>query len=95
MSESDETIEMKNEILTAIENLSKKFDNLENKFDNFKKESEIQFEAIRQGIVSNSAAFDRLEATVYNSRSDVANLRADVKELSEEVRLKSRETLVK
>lgn len=77
----------KNEILKAIADLAKRL-------DNFERNTNSQFEAIRQGIVSNSAAFDRLEATVYNSRSDVANLRADVKELSEEIRKNSIKTLV-
>lgn len=46
---------------------------------------DAQFEAIRLGLVQNSAAFDRLEAVVYESRSGVSNLRADVKDLTEEV----------
>jgi peptidoglycan hydrolase CwlO-like protein len=46
---------------------------------------DIQFEAIRSGIVANSSAFDRLQAKVLN-------LSADVKELTEEVH-QSRKTL--
>ncbi len=75
MNESEETTEQvldTKAILSAIENLSTKFDKLQ-------KESEIQFEAIRSGIVANSAAFDRLQARVLN-------LSADVKELTEEIR---------
>ena len=85
--ETTEEITEKNEVLKAINDLAKQV-------ADFRKETNAQFEAIRQGLVSNSAAFDRLEATVYNVRSDVANLRADVKELSEEVRQNSVKTLV-
>lgn len=92
--ETEETLEMSTDtpldrrgaILKAIENLSNRFSTLENRFDRFEKNNNAQLEAIREGLVHNSASFDRLEATVFSSRSDVANLRADVKELSEEIR---------
>ncbi len=62
MSETDETLEIiKNEggLLKAVETLIKRFDTLENKIDKFEKSTNIQFEAIRQGIAANSASFDR------------------------------------
>lgn len=55
--------------------------------NDFRRETNEQFEAIRQGIVSNSVSYDRLKA-------EVILLRADVKELSEEVRQNSIKTLV-
>ena len=65
MSNSEETTEITNEtILKAIEDMRREYDS--------------QFEAIRQGLTANSAAFDRLEAKVLL-------LRADVKDLTEEV----------
>lgn len=101
---TDETLEQipeRDAILNAIENLSKRFDSLENKVDSLEgkvdsliKDNDVQFEAIRKGIVDNSAAFDRLEAKFYDSRSDISNLRADIKELTEELRRKTRGTLV-
>jgi hypothetical protein len=77
-------------VLKAIADLGK---SLNQRIDSLEKNTDIQFEAIRQGIVANSAAFDRLEATVYNSRSDVANLRADIKEMGEYIRRSARETV--
>ena len=40
---------------------------------------DAQFETIREGIVHNSVAFDRLQSVVYS-------LRANITELTEEVR---------
>lgn len=50
---------------------------MEGRFDN----ADIQFQAIREGIVLNSVRFDRLEAKILN-------LNADFTELSEEIRKK-------
>ena len=75
MNNSDETLEQSTQtdtILQAIAELSKKI-------DDYKKESDAQFEVIRQGIVYNGVSYDRLKA-------EVLLLRADVKELAEEVR---------
>ena len=59
-------------VLHAIAELSKKI-------DDYKKESDAQFEAIRQGIVHNGVSYDRMKA-------EVLLLRVDVKELTEEIR---------
>ncbi len=75
MNNSEETLEQSTQtdtILQAIAELSKKI-------DDYKKESDTQFEAIRQGIGYNGVSYDRLKA-------EVLLLRADVKELAEEVR---------
>jgi len=75
MNNSEETLDQPTQtdaVLQAIAELSKKI-------DDYKKESESQFEAIRQGIVHNGVSYDRLKA-------EVLLLRADVKELTEEVR---------
>ena len=88
MDNTEETLEIpENEILRAIENLSKKFAGLE-------KNVNIQFEVIREGIVYNSAAFDRLEAKFFDARSDIANLRSDAKHLAEEIRRMKKESFV-
>ena len=63
------------DVLTAINQINNRLDGYD-----------IQFEAIRQGIVDNSVRFDRLDAQMFSMRSDVANLKADMKELTEEVR---------
>ena len=75
MNNSEETLEAStptDPVLQAIAELSKKI-------DDYKKESDTQFEAIRQGIVHDGVSYDRLKA-------EVLFLRADVKEFSEEVR---------
>jgi len=59
--------------------LLKRFDDQAKRFDDYAQQNDAQLEAIRQGIVDNGIAFDRLQAQVFN-------LRADVKELTEEVR---------
>jgi hypothetical protein len=75
MNNSEETLEESTQtdaVLQAIAEFSKKT-------DDYKKESDAQFEAIRQGIVHNGVSYDRLKA-------EVLLLRADVKELTEEIR---------
>ena len=75
MNNSEETLEESTQadaVLQAIAELSKKT-------DDYKKESDAQFETIRQGIVHNGVSYDRLKA-------EVLLLRADVKELTEEIR---------
>ena len=78
MSNSDETLEQPTKedlILQALADISKKL-----------VEHDAQFEAIRQGIVDNSVRFDRLDARMFEMRSDISNLKADMKELTEEIR---------
>ena len=85
MSNSDETLNQEptlKDVLTAISMLSGKIDGLEKKIDGH----DDQFEAIRQGIVDNSVRFDRLDARMFEMRSDISNLKADMKELTEEIR---------
>lgn len=73
---SDETTEQieptLKDVLDAINSFKKE---VEEKFNSI----DIQLEAIRQGTVMNSVAFDRLKA-------DVLMIGANVKELTEDVR---------
>jgi peptidoglycan hydrolase CwlO-like protein len=89
MNNSEETLDQPTStdaILQAIAELSQKIDDykkesdaqfaaIQNRFESV----DVQFEAIRQGIVHNDVSYDRLKA-------EVLLLRADVKELSEEIR---------
>ncbi len=89
MNNSDETLKQpvqNDAVLQAIAELSKAIAELTKKIDDYKKDSDVrfdavdaQFESIRQGVVHNSASYDRLKA-------EVLMLRADVKDLTEEVR---------
>lgn len=75
---TDETLQQEptlKDILDAVNQINKRLDGYD-----------AQFEAIRQGIVDNSVRFDRMDARLYEIRSDISNLKADVKELTEEVR---------
>ena len=86
MNESDETLKQEDSpVLKAIAELSARL-------DEFKTNTNVQLEAIREGIAHNASKFDRLEATVFSVRSDISNLRADLRDLTEEVR-QSRKTL--
>lgn len=51
-----------------IDPIGSKVNALESKVDSH----DAQFEAIRRGLIQNSAAFDRLESIVYTVRSDVS-----------------------
>ena len=87
MNDSDKPTEPNTKlILEAISELSKKIDSLEKDFSEFKKTANAQFEAIRQGISANSAAFDRLEAKFHENRTDILNSRADMKDMHEDIR---------
>lgn len=71
MAETEDTLKQEptlKDVMEALARISKQLDS-----------HESQFETIREGIVHNSVAYDRLQASVLN-------LRADVKELTEEVR---------
>jgi chromosome segregation ATPase len=74
------------ELKNQLGNLENRFDNLENRFDKFEKQSNVQFEAIREGIVYNNVRFERLTAEIYEARADISKLRANVTELTEEIR---------
>lgn len=78
---SEETLKQEptlQQILEAIIQTNKRL-------DSFEKSTNAQFEAIRRGIVENSARFDRLDAKTYDVRSDISNLKATITELTEEV----------
>ena len=79
---TDETLEQLSDRELLL-NLTREFSELKKRLDGY----DVQFEAIRSGLVANSAAFDRLQARVLN-------LSADVTEMIEEVRQMKRETLV-
>ena len=87
MSNSDETLEQPTveneptlrEVLDAISQLNKRFDKLE-------EENNAQFEAIREGIVSNSARFDQLEALALEAKSIALINRSQLTILTEELR---------
>ncbi|HMS42801.1 MAG TPA: hypothetical protein PKE69_21405 [Pyrinomonadaceae bacterium] len=61
-----------------IDKLEGKTDGVQGEFNAFKNETNAQFGVIREGIVYNSVAFDRLQPSVFL-------LSANVKELGEEV----------
>lgn len=79
---TDETLEQLSDRELLL-NLTREFSELKKRLDGY----DAQFEAIRTGLVANSAAFDRLQARFLN-------LNADVTEMMEEVRRTRRETLV-
>jgi hypothetical protein len=56
-----------------------KIENLEQKLDNFIEETNVQFEAIRTGIVANNIIFERLSAKG-------SLISANVTEMQEEMR---------
>lgn len=89
MSESTEITNKT--LLEEIKKIGERLDKIEQKHI----AHDGQFEGIRQGLVQNAAAFDRLESVVYSVRSDVSGLKADIKEFTEQVHLaiKSKETL--
>ena len=60
---------------------------LEKEFHEFKNYVEIQFEAVRQGIVKNYNQFDRIESQISENRSVIFSTKAAVGELSERVYL--------
>lgn len=49
-------------------NLTREFSGLKKRLDGY----DVQFEAIRSGLVANSAAFDRLQARVLNLNADAS-----------------------
>ena len=71
MSGTEETIKQE----PTLSDVMKALAEITNRLDSH----DLQFEAIRRGLVDNSVSFDRLQGSVLN-------LRADVKELTEEVR---------
>jgi methyl-accepting chemotaxis protein len=103
MSQDEKTLEMfpPDRILQAINELRSEFngrlDALEDKIDAFKKETEensksdnTQFEAIRTGIVANSAAFDRLTAKVLNMNANLTEIQEELRQQNKEAENVSR-----
>lgn len=97
---TDEILEqstVENKILQAIAELGKqlneRMDGLQNDLDSYKKETNIQFEAIRQGLVENSARFDQLEALSLEAKSIALVTRSRITILTEEVK-NSRKVLI-
>ena len=70
---------------------------LTKEFHEFKNYVEIQFEAVRQGIVKNYNQFDRMESQISENRSVIFSTKAAVGELNERVYLlnKSNEQALK
>lgn len=79
---TDETLEQLSDRELLL-NLTREFSGLKKRLDGY----DVQFEAIRSGLVANSATFDRLQARVLN-------LNADVTEMIEEVRQMKKESVI-
>lgn len=90
MNNSEETTERmpeRNEILKAIADLS-------NKIDKMERNNNAQFEAIREGIVYNSARFDHLEAIALDAKSIALSVRGQLTILTEEIHQMKKETVM-
>ncbi len=85
---------MNNRLDTFEKTIETRFETLEKTVEARFDAVDSQFEAIREGIVYNSARFDRMEAKVFDARSDISNFRADIKELTEQIRQKNKESLI-
>ncbi len=96
-----ETRENFNKILQAIsgmrQDFSQRFDKIEaeqaelrKEFTEFKDYVEVQFEAIRQGLVKNYNRFDLLESQIAENRMVIFSTKAIIGELHERVYLLSR-----
>lgn len=78
--ESDETLNQEPTLADVMRELAKineRLGGIDKRLDGY----DSQFEAIRQGLVANNVAFDRLQSTVFS-------MRADLNELKEEIRRK-------
>ncbi len=75
---------------TRLEKVEVEQNSLRNEFDEFKNFVEIQFEAVRQGIVKNYNQFDRLVSEISQNRSVIYSTKAELGELSERVYLMNR-----
>lgn len=64
---TDETLEQLS-YRELLLNLTRGFSGLKKRLDGF----DVQFEAIRSGLVANSAAFDRLQPRVLNLNADAS-----------------------
>jgi predicted nuclease with TOPRIM domain len=83
-----------NERIDALENrVNKRIDDLENRVNEKFEVADLQFEAIRKGIVENSARFDQLESVALDAKSIALIARSQLTILMEEIK-QSRNSLV-
>ena len=61
-------------------------------FSDFKDYVEVQFEAVRQGLVKNYNQFDRLVSEISQNRSVIYSTKAELGELHEQIYLLTRST---
>ena len=61
-------------------------------FNDFKGYVEVQFEAVRQGLVKNYNQFDRLVSEISQNRSVIYSTKAELGELHEQIYLLTRST---
>ena len=61
-------------------------------FNDFKNYVEVQFEAVRQGLVKNYNQFDRLVSEISQNRSVIYSTKAELGELHEQIYLLTRST---
>jgi predicted nuclease with TOPRIM domain len=92
-------VQRSDKIETEQRNINQKLDKIETEqtklrpdFDEFKHFVEVQFEAVRQGIVRNYNQFDRVKSQIAENRSVIFSTKALVGELNEKVYLLSRST---
>ena len=90
MNNSDETLVQPaqpdlDQVLEAINSFKKE---VNDRFDRLEQDVNAQFETIRQGIVHNSVAFDRLQATVYSVRANLVELTEEVRQSKKDLALK-------
>lgn len=93
---SEETLnedKLKRDILIALNGMNGKIDKIQANLDSFKKETDIQLEVIRQGIVANSVRFDQLEVIALDAKSIALTARSQLTILTEEIKT-SRKALI-
>lgn len=83
-----EQAEMKNEIVEMKNEQA----GMKRELFDLKNYVEVQFEAVRQGLVKNYNQFDRLESQIAENRSVIFSVKAAVGELHERVYLLTRST---
>lgn len=77
-------------IENRLEKVETRLDKIEAEFIEYKRFSEIQFEAVRQGLVRNYNQSDQLVSEISQSRSVIYSVKADLGELRERVYLLSK-----
>ena len=86
-------------IETGLDKIETRLDKIETEqvvirkeFNDFKDYVEIQFEAVRQGLVKNYNQFDRLVSEISQNRSVIYSTKAELGELHEQIYLLTRST---